>query len=75
MPVTSFFADQAFNQKDISAMSMVFEAVSSRLGLNGRSDEAMIKVVAETIIKLVDRDVHDAETLHKMTLLELNIVN
>ena len=75
MPVTSFFADQAFSQKDISAMSMVFEAVCSRLGLNWRSDEIMIKVVAETIIKLVDSDVHDAETLHKMTLLELNIVN
>ena len=75
MRVSSFFTDQAFNQKDISAMSMVFEAVCSKLGLNGRSDETMVKVVAETIIKLVDSDVRDAQILHKMTLLEFNIVD
>ena len=69
MPITSFFSGLVFNQKDIGVMSMVFETVCSRLGINERTDKKMTEAVAKKIIELVLRDVHNTKILHEMTLL------
>jgi hypothetical protein len=73
MPITPFLAGQAFDSEIIHIMSTVFVSVRSRLGLLERTD-GMNEVVAKTIIKLVQRGVHNQEMLRKMTLQEFNLV-
>jgi hypothetical protein len=70
MPIRPFFADQPFEPELIRQMSTAFETIRKKFGVK-YADGPATRVVAQKIIELAQRGVHDAPTLTEMTLKEL----
>jgi hypothetical protein len=69
MPITPLFAGQAFEPEVVSAMALAFDGACEALGLRITEDPATT-LVAEKVIELAQRGVHDPGTLRDMVLKE-----
>jgi hypothetical protein len=69
LPIRPFLRGQAFDPETIRVMSDALEGVCEAMHLN-MVDDAATRLVAEKIIELTDRGVHDVATLRAMTLNE-----
>ena len=69
MPIRPFLAGHAFDTETISKMSLALEKVCAALSLK-LVDDAATRLVAEKIIELAQRGVHDVTNLVTMTLQE-----
>lgn len=72
MPITPFLARQAFDPETIEIMSAAFVAACDALYLKIGYDPAA-RFVAEKVIELAQRGIHDPEVLRKMTLKEFGL--
>jgi hypothetical protein len=70
MPVRPFLAGRAFEPEMIEEMSVALERACDTLRLRV-IDDAMVRLVAETIIQLAQRGVRGADQLHAMALHQL----
>jgi hypothetical protein len=52
-------------------MTLAFNSVCDQLGLKSTTDDPATKLVAEKVIELAQRGVHDPDLLQTMTLNEL----
>jgi len=52
-------------------MALAFNAVCDQLGLKSPADDPATELVAEKVIELAQRGVHDPDLLRTMTLNEL----
>ena len=71
MPIRTFLGDRLFEAAVINAMWLAFDGVCDELKLVKTVDDAATKLVAETIIELAQRGVHDPDLLRTMALNEL----
>jgi hypothetical protein len=69
MPIRPFLAGQAFDPEAIRDMSLALERVCDALSLKN-VDDAATRLVAEKIIELRQRGVHDVAMLTSLTLKE-----
>ena len=69
MPITPYFAHQAFEPEVIEAMSAAFVAACDALHLKV-GDDPTTRVVAEKVINLAQRGIRDPIMLRTMTLKE-----
>ena len=72
MPITPYLAHQAFDPEIIKAMSAAFVGACEALHLKVGDDPAT-NLVAEKIIELAQRGVHDLDALRTMTLKEFGL--
>jgi hypothetical protein len=70
VPIRGFLSGRAFEPEAINTMALAFNAVCDQLGLKSTTDDPATKLVAEKILDLAQRGVHDAPTLSAMTLKE-----
>lgn len=70
MPVRPFLSSQAFEPETIREMSLALEKVCDALSLK-TLDDAATRLIAEKIVELAQRGVHDVATLTSMTLHEI----
>jgi hypothetical protein len=70
MPIRPFLAGQPFEPELIRQMSLALENVCGKFGMK-LTDDPATRVVAQKIIELAQRGVHDVPTLSEMTLKEL----
>jgi hypothetical protein len=70
MPIRPFLAGEPFDPEIITKMSAALESVCNALGLKLVDDPAT-RLVAEKIIALVQRGVHDPGALSATALKEL----
>jgi hypothetical protein len=71
MPITLFLAGQAFELEAIEAMSAAFVAVCDALHL--KISDPAARFVAEKVIELAQRGIHDSDVLRTMTLREFGL--
>jgi hypothetical protein len=71
VPIKGFLSGRAFEPEAINTMALAFNAVCDQLGLKSTADDPAAKLVAEKIIELAQRGVHDPNLLRTMTLNEL----
>ena len=72
MPITPYFAHQAFEPEVIEAMSAAFVAACDALHLKV-GDDPTTRVVAEKVINLAQRGIRDSIMLRTMTLKEFDL--
>jgi len=70
MPITPFLHDEAFEQRDIDAMSKAFTDVCDALKIDG--DATAREVIAIRIIELTRRGEHDPKELRDRVVAEAN---
>jgi hypothetical protein len=70
MPVRPFLSSQAFEPETIREMSLALEKVCDALSLK-MVDDAATRLIAEKIVELAQRGVHDVAALTSMTLQEI----
>ncbi len=70
MPIRPFLAGEPFDPEIIAKMSTALESVCEALGLKLVDDPAT-RLIAEKIIALAQRGVHDPEVLSTSMLKEL----
>ncbi|MBX9775754.1 MAG: hypothetical protein K2Y71_15335 [Xanthobacteraceae bacterium] len=68
MPITPFIKNEAFDQRDIDAMSKALAEVCNALGING--DATAREVVAVRIIELARRGERDPARLRDRLVAE-----
>jgi hypothetical protein len=69
--IRGFLSSRAFEPEVINTMALAFNAVCDHLGLKSTADDPATKLVAEKVIELAQRGVHDPDLLQTMTLNEL----
>jgi hypothetical protein len=69
MPITPFFAGQAFEPETVRNMGVAFEAVCEKLGLVIRDDPAT-ELVAKFIIELAQRGMREVDPLVRAAMKE-----
>ena len=70
MPITPFIKNEAFDQRDIDAMSRALTDVCNALGIDG--DATAREVIAIRIIELTRRGERDPNLLRERLLAEAN---
>jgi len=70
MSIRPFLAGQAFDPELITTMSQALETVCDKLRL-AMVDDGATRLVAEKIIELAQRGVHDSDTLVLLILKDL----
>jgi hypothetical protein len=70
MQIRPYLAGQPFEPELTRQMSVALETVRKKFGIK-YADGPATRVVAQKIIELAQRGVHDAPTLAEMTLKEL----
>ena len=71
VPIRGFLSGRAFEPEASNTMALAFNAVCDQLGLRSTADDPAIKLVAEKVIELAQRGVHDPDLLRTMALNEL----
>ena len=70
MPIRGFLAGQAFEPEVVRQMSLALGNICAEFGMN-LTDEPATRVVAQKIIELAQRGVHDTPTLTELTRKEV----
>jgi hypothetical protein len=70
MPITPFLRGQAFDPETVEVMGKAFVSTCEVLGLNDRTDDALIKLVAKKIIELAQRGFKNPLALHLAAMTE-----
>jgi hypothetical protein len=68
--IRGFLSGRAFEPEAINTMALAFNAVCDHLKLKSTADDPA-KLIAEKVIELAQRGVHDPDLLQTMTLNEL----
>jgi hypothetical protein len=71
VPIRTFLGNRLFEANVINAMWLAFGGVCDELGLVKTVDDPATKLVAETIIDLAQRGIHDPDLLRTMACSEL----
>jgi hypothetical protein len=71
VPIRGFLAGRTFGAQAINEMSLAFDGACDELGLIKSAHDPATSLVAEKIIEVAARGVHDPELLRKMALNEL----
>ncbi len=68
MPLYRLLRERVFEPDVIAVMADAYERAITTLGLKGR-DDAATRLVAETVIQLVETGVRDKNELYRRTLI------
>lgn len=71
VPIKGFLAGRSFDARAISEMSRAFDGACDELGLVKSVRDPATSLVAEKIIEVAKRGVHDPELLRRTALNEL----
>jgi hypothetical protein len=71
VPIRGFLAGRTFDARAINQMSLAFDGACDELGLVKSVQDPATSLVAEKIIEVAQRGVHDPDLLRRMALNEL----
>jgi hypothetical protein len=71
VPIRGFLAGRIFDAQAINEMSLAFDDACDELGLVNSAHDPATSLVAEKIIEVAQRGVHDPDQLRRMALNEL----
>ena len=71
MAIRGFLSGRIFDAEAINKLSLAFDGACDELGLVNSTQDPATSLVAEKIIEVAQRGVHDPELLQKMALNEL----
>jgi len=71
VPIRGFIAGRIFDAGAINEMSLAFDGACDELGLVKSVRDPATSLLAEKIIEVAQRGVHDPDLLRKMALNEL----
>jgi len=71
VPIRGFLAGRIFDAEAINEMSLAFDGACDELGLVSSAHDPATSLVAEKIIEVAQRGVHDPDRLRTMALNEL----
>jgi hypothetical protein len=71
VPIRGFLSGRIFDAEAINKMSLAFDGACDELGLVNSTHDPATSLVAEKIIEVAQRGVHDPELLRRMALNEL----
>ena len=71
VPINAFLDGHTFDAEAINAMSIAFDTACAELGLVKTAEDSATSLVAEKIIEVAQRGVHDPDLLRTMALNEL----
>jgi hypothetical protein len=71
VPIRGFLSGRLFDAEAINEMSLAFDGACDELGLVSSANDPATSLVAEKIIEVAQRGVHDPDLLRRMALNEL----